>query len=58
MPGIDWMVLNPSGVSTAMTGFKNIDLMTITAESCASATINDWSHDLVTNGALSHKIQS
>ena len=58
MPGIDWLVLNPSEVSTAMTGFKNLDIFTITAESCASGTLNDWGHDMVTNGALSHKIQS
>ena len=58
MPGIDWLVLNPSEVSTAMTGFKNLDIFTITAESCATGTLNDWGPDLVTNGALSHKIQS
>ena len=57
MPEIDWFLLNPSEVSTAMTCFKNLDLFTITPESCASGTINDWGQDLVTNGALAHKIQ-
>ena len=58
MEAVDWLVLNPSEVSTAMTGFKNLDIFTITAESCAAGTLNDWGHDLVTNGSLSHKIQS
>ena len=58
MPKVDWLVLNPSEVSTAMTGFKNLDIFTITPESCASATLDAWGHDLVTNGPLGHKIQS
>ena len=58
MPKIDWLVLNPSEVSTAMTGFKNLDIFTITAENSASGALDDWGHDLMTNGPLSHKIQS
>ena len=57
MPEIDWVLLNPSEVSTAMTCFKQLDIFTITAEDCARGTLDDWGHDLVTNGALAHKIQ-
>lgn len=57
LPEIDWLLLNPSEVSTFMTCFKNLDLFTITAEQCAKSTIDDLGRDTFTNGHISHKIQ-
>lgn len=58
IPEIDWLILNPSEVSTAMTCFKSLDLFTITPQQCAKGAIDDLGHDIVTNGHISHKVQS
>jgi hypothetical protein len=41
-----------------MTCFKNLDLFTISPQDCAEGAINDLGHALVTNGHITHKIQS
>ena len=56
MPEIDWFLLNPGMVSTNMTSFRNLDSLTISPEDCAYGTLNDWGHDLVTNGYMTHKM--
>jgi hypothetical protein len=37
--------------------FKN-DIFTVSVKQCVSGTLRDFGYDTMTNGALSHKIQS
>ena len=56
-PHINWLLLKPSEVSTAMTCFKN-DIFTVSVQQCVAGTLRDFGHQRQTNGALSHRIQS
>ncbi len=56
-PNIDWLVLKPSEVTTAMSYFKD-DLFSVSPKTCVSGALRDLGHEIQTNGGLSHKIQS
>lgn len=58
LPNIDFMVVKPSEVSTAMTHFKKQDIMTIMPIDCARGIMNDFASGLTeTSGHLNHKLQ-
>lgn len=56
-PNINWLVLKPSEVTTAMAYFKD-DIFSVSTKQCVEGALKDFGHDVETNGALSHKIQS
>lgn len=57
-PHIDWLLLKPGEVSTAMTCFKKLDILTIDSQSCVAGTLDDLGYNTTTNGNIRHKIQN
>lgn len=55
---IDWLLLKPSEVSTAMTCYKQQDLLTVSAQQCVAGALRDLGRRVETNGYITHKIQS
>ena len=56
-PNIDWLLLKPAHVTTAMTGFKK-DFFCVSAQQCVGGALKDLGHVVLSNGALWHKVQS